>query len=797
MADNIGIFVCGCQGAVSDVVDLAGVEAGLLKVKKSVGAKVFHPGLCSAAGASLIKETVKANGIDCMVVAGCPATVRRDFFRDIAEEAGLPPEMIFRVDIREGCAYVHRSDPGKATVKAVNLIKMWNGRARLAVPYKTVAVSGNSDVIVLGAGLAGLTAAAELAEAGINVTIIEKEAFIGGRVAQFNKIFPRMCDARCGVTFLLNRLEENPRVKILTRSEIVGLRGSAGRFEADVITRQRCVDGARCDYCGKCEPVCPVEVSSEYDFGLSRHKAIHRPYPMDPDGSYIIDRSACPAGCNMCARVCPAGAIQLSGRPASSSIKFGSLIVATGWRPYAAERVARLGFGSYDNVITSVQMERMTAPDGPTGGRLLCPGSGMEPRTVVFIQCVGSRDINHQRWCSSVCCTATLKQALWIKNQNPRTRVYVFYTDIRSAGEYEDLYLQAQEAGVIFVRSRPSEITLDSDGRALLVRGEDTLMGRTLTASADLAVLAVGMTPSGIPGVVTDFVNGLSDGVGLDYLSKYGLINQYGFFVGHKQCFPLESMAQGIYMAGSCQEPMDMSNAARSGLSAACKALRAAGGRVPVSPLAVRVDKAGCDKCKRCVEECPYGVLYLDRDGYPVPDQLYCRTCLCCVGACPRHCISAQAFSTPQLVKMITARVRELGPGEPRVIAFLCENDAYRAALEAGRLKLDYPAGVYVIPVRCVGSLNMVLIQDGLPEGIDGFMIAGCRSGECHYISGPDRTKERIENIKITLGEIMIEPERVKFLHLGVRDAAKFVSEAGKFVDQLKKMGPSPFKGMR
>lgn len=793
MANNTGIFVCGCQGAISGVVDPAGVKAGLVKVKKGVAAKLFHPRLCGTEGAALIKETVKSNDIDCIILAGCPETVCHDFFMNTVRDAGLPPEMLIRVDIREGCAYVHRNDPAGATIKAVNLIKMWNARAKLAERYQPFVLSGHKDVTVIGAGLAGLTVAAELAEAGVNVTVVEREPYLGGRVAQFNKIFPRMCDARCGVIFLLNRLRENPRVKIMTRSEITGLQGSAGRFEAAVSTRPRYVDGSRCNSCGKCSEICPVQVSNKYDFGLTAHKAVHPPYPMDPETSYIIERSACPGDCQICARVCPAGAIRLGEQPELYTAKSGSLIVATGWRPYDATGVARLGCGSFENIITNVQMERMTAPDGPTGGGIICPGSGREPRTVVFIQCVGSRDVNHQRWCSTVCCTASLKQALYIKRKNPRIKVYIFYTDIRSTGEYEDLYAQTQEAGVVFVRSNPARITRDPDAGSLVIRGEDTLMGRPFIAAADLVVLAAGVTPD-FPEVVKDFINDASNGIETDYLSRYGLINQHGFFVGHKQCFPAESMAQGIYVAGGCQEPMDMSNAARSALGAACKALKTAGSQIVVSPWVARVEKSGCDKCKRCMEECPYGVWHLDQDGYPVPDPLYCRTCLTCVGACPRHCISTQAFSTRQLVKMIAARVKETAPGEPHVIAFMCENDAYRAVLEAGRLGLEYPAGVHVIPVRCAGSCNMVLIQDGLPEGIDGFIIAGCKSEECHYIKGSDRTKERIDNIHITLKEIMVEPERVKFLRLGVREAEKFVDEAKEFIDVLKKMGPSPFK---
>lgn len=794
MASNIGIFVCGCEGLISGVVDMAGLEAGLAKVKKRIGAKVFHPRLCGSEGVGAVRNIISQKGLDCIIIAGCPESVCRSIFNDTAAAAGIAPEMVLRLDIREGCAYPHRNNPGGATAKAVNLIKMWNAQAKLAEPYKPVYATGNRDVLIIGGGLAGLSAANELAEAGLSVSLIEKESYLGGRAGQFDKVFPRMCDSRCGVTFLVNRLRDNPAIKIMPLTEITSLQGSAGRFEAGLISRFRAVDAEKCNLCGKCEETCPVAVPDEYNFGIVSRKAVIPPRPLDQAGSYVINRDNCLPGCHSCVRICPTGAIDLEREPVSNVLKFGNLIIATGWLPFEAKKVFRLGFGRYANVLTNVQIERIMSPDGPTGGRLVCPESGREPESVVFIQCAGSRDINYQGWCSTICCAATLKQAINIKLLNSRIKVYVFYIDIRVYGDYEDLYSRAQEAGVVFIRSSPAEVYHEPGDAGLMIVGEDTLMGRTFRARADMVVLAAGIKPCGIPKAILKQLNGGQTGEAPGKLERYGLLDRRGFFVGHRQCFPLESPVQGIYPAGSCQEPMDMANTVRGALAAACKVLKTSGERVNISPMVPRVDKAGCDKCKRCMEECPYGVWYFDSDGYPAPDPLYCKTCLACVGACPRQCISAQGFSVQKLVGTVTARVRETGSGEPHVVAFVCENDAYQAVLLAGRMGLEYPSGVHVIPVRCAGSCNMVLVQDGLPEGIDGFILAGCHSEECHYIHGSDRTEERVANIKLTLRDIMIEPERVKFIRLGVRDAEKFVDHARDFVRLLKNMGPSPFK---
>jgi heterodisulfide reductase subunit A/quinone-modifying oxidoreductase subunit QmoB len=464
------------------------------------------------------------------------------------------------------------------------------------------------------------------------------------------------------------------------------------------------------------------------------------------------------------------------------------MVVASGWNPYPVERVERLGFGVYPGVLTNLQMERLASANGPTGGSILCPGTGREARSVVFIQCAGSRDVWHQAWCSSVCCTASIKQALYLKERDPGCRVYILYNDIRTPGDYEELYARAQQAGVVFIRTNPAEVKAGPSD-ALKIIAEDTLTGRVIEIGADLVVLAAGMTPAGDMMAMVE-----KEVVDRNILEKYGLASSWGYHTGHRQCFPLETAAQGIYFAGCSQGPMDMGGAATSALAAAGRVLKSAALKVTVSPHIAVVDKKGCDKCKRCIEECPFGVFHLDREGFPIPDGLFCRSCHVCVGSCPRQCIVPQGFGPKQQSAMISARIKETAPGEPVIIAFMCENDAYPAVVEAGRKGLAYPPNIHIIPVRCIGSVNMALIKEGISAGIDGFLLAGCRSGECHYISGSDRARERLDNLRDTLRDMLFDPDRVMFLSMGIGGEQIFLREAGELVKRIREIGPNPFK---
>ena len=293
--------------------------------------------------------------------------------------------------------------------------------------------SGN-PVLVIGGGVAGLTAAVELADTGVSVILVEKSPTLGGRVARIHQYFPKLCPPSCGLEMHYRRLRDRKAITVLTMAETVELTGGPGAYEATVRIAPRFVTDA-CTLCGDCATACPSERRDEFNYGMTTTKAAYLPHAMAYPQLYAIDRKACRSGCHACQEACKYGAIQLTAEPEVRKFTVSAVVAAPGWKPYDAARLVHLGFGKCRNVVTNVMLERMAAPDGPTGGRVLRPSDGKEPRTVAFVQCAGSRDETHLPYCSAVCCAASIKQASYIRSQYPETAITMFYIDVRTPGQ--------------------------------------------------------------------------------------------------------------------------------------------------------------------------------------------------------------------------------------------------------------------------------------------------------------------------------------------------------------------------
>ena len=473
----------------------------------------------------------------------------------------------------------------------------------------------------------------------------------------------------------------------------------------------------------------------------------------------------------------------------------GAIIMASGWKPYDANRLDNYGFGQFPNVITNVMMEEM-AKNGP----ITRPSDGAPAKSVAFIQCAGQRDEEHLPYCSSVCCLGSLKQATYVREKDANAKAYIFYKDMRTPGQYELFYKSAQDDEGIFLTKGNVTSVGEGDGNSLVVEVEDTLLGEPVKVSVDLLVLATGMVPTTVDDPVLNLA--YRQGPGLPDLELYN-----GFADSNFICFPYESRRTGIYPTGGVKMPLSGAESIEDATGAALKAIQVIESVAVGKAVHPRSGDSTypefflqrCTQCKRCTEECPFGTLDEDEKGTPLPNPNRCRRCAICLGACPERIINFKNYSIDILASAIKAiDVPEEEENKPRVIAFVCENDAYPAFDMAGINRLQYNPNVRMIPVRCLGAVNTVWIADSLSAGIDGIMMIGCKYGDdyqCHFAKGSELANYRMEKVQETLNRLVLESDRVKILQLAIDDYDKLPSIIDEYMEQLDGFGPNPYKG--
>lgn len=773
---KIGLFLWDQGGRLARALDLEGLIGKLAKIK-GVSCCSLLEDPWAAGGLVKMIEALKKGEFGRLLWVGPFSQEQQALIRARLDKEGLNPYLQEWCDLEEQGVCRLDLEQGVRNKKALLLVQMALARVRLLEPLEPLEIPANPSVLIIGAGIAGLHAAVSLSNLGKEIHLVERGSGVGGKVASLYRFYPRLCDPLCGLEFALQALTGSGKVTFHTLSKVVSLEGGPGNFLVQLERRPRFVDEITCNACGECTRVCPVEIPAssegspaEQMYGQLPLKAIHPGLPMGFPKAYVVEREHCPEGCRKCEETCPSRAVNLKQESRKEELSVGAILVTTGWDPYPLSKVEEFGYGLYPNVISNLEMERFL-------GSL-----NKLPEKVGFVQCVGSRDERHLPYCSSVCCSVTLKQTLYLKQRAPEARCYVFYQDIRAPGFQEELYQKLKEAeGVTFIRGTPSTVRPDSETGKLRLRAEDTLSGKEVDLSLDLLVLAGGMSPARESGELAEVLR----------LPR----NPLGFFESHLQCHPEESHRTGIYVGGCSREPMGVAASIESAQHAAMEALRFTNSTVLVSPTYPVVDKTKCDKCKRCMEECPFSSFYFDENGFPTPHLGKCRQCGNCVGICPLAAISLRHLTIKQAAAQIQAASASFMDGkEPTIFAFLCRNDAYYAARAAVEQGLEVAPNVVFVKVPCAGYVNNALIADGLAMGIDGVLIGGCNDGQCHYVRGNELVKKRSDDLSDKLQKMMIERDRVRFVNLEIRDSFKYAATVEQFVRDLKAMGPNPFK---
>ncbi len=644
MEPRIGVYICHCGSNIAGTVDTAEVARFAQELEGVIVARDYKF-MCSDPGQELIKKDIRELGLNRVVVASCSPTMHEPTFRRVSQEAGVNPYLFEMANIREQVSWV-TEDKAKATEKARALVSAAVKRVYYHQPLETKEVPVNPNTLVVGGGIAGIQAALKIADSEHKVYLVDKEPSIGGHMAQLDKTFPTLDCSACILTPKMTQVGSHPFIELLTYSEVEEVSGFIGNFKVKIREKARYVNKELCTGCGLCQEKCPWKVDSEFEAGLSKRKAIYTPFAQAVPNVPVIDKEHCAyflsGKCRACEKFCEAKAIDFEQKDRVIEVEVGSIIIATGFKLFDPTPIYAYGYKRLDNVITSLEFERMVNSAGPTEGNIILK-DGSEPKSIAIIHCVGSRDEKYHEYCSRVCCMHSMKFAHLIK-EHTSADVYEFYIDIRSFGKgYEEFYNRVLNEGTVFIRGRPAEITdiaetPEEEGK-LIVQFEDTLVGRQSRLPVDMVILSCALEPQLDAEAVAHLFN----------ISR----SADGFLLEkHPKLEPVSTMTDGIFLAGCCQGPKDIPDTVAQASAAAAEALAMISrGRVEVEAATAVVDERICSGCQVCRLVCPYSAIDFDEEkGVCRVNKALCKACGACIAACFSHAVSLDHFTNEQIV---------------------------------------------------------------------------------------------------------------------------------------------------
>ncbi len=767
---RIGVYVCHCGKNIAGVVDTTrAVEfAGTLE---NVVMAREDPYLCAEPGQKQIIEDIHEYQLNRVVIAACSPKLHEPTFRKTLSNAGLNPYLLEMANIREHCSWVHHEHKEEATEKVFDLIRMGVAKARLLEPLETRKVTTHKQALVIGGGIAGMQASLDLADMGIPVILVEKSPFLGGKLKNWSRLHPSMEPASSIILPMGARVLSHPLISVFTQSEVTDFSGYIGNFQATIVQHPRGVLPS-CNLCGKCIEVCPV-LKSE-----TSQKAIGIPsYGVNPS-CMVIDFEAC-TRCGACVEVCPQGAIQLDAQEITQTFQVGAAIVSIGFDLFQPQSQPKYGYGRVPAVVTSEWIETFLRTP-PPGEKLIHPVTGKRVQKVAFIQCVGSRDPEGNRYCSRICCMVALKQIKELLNLYPYLDLTVYYRDIRTIKKQdEDLYREIRDRGVRFVRGLVQEISEGGTAARITVSSEIT--GEIIEEPADMVILSLGSIPPESRDKVKSVLK----------LST----SDDGFFLeAHPKLKPLDTAIDGVFLAGACQAPK---NAAESITQGSGAAARVAGlltkEFLELDGIVAHVDLDKCHgECLLCMKQCPFSAIepiVVNGKKKPHIIEAACKGCGTCAGACPNEAMDLKGFTQEQLFAQIDAAL-EKDPSH-KILAFCCNWCSYAGADFAGVSRLSYPTNVRIIKYMCSGRVNRQIILHAFEKGAGMVLISGCRPpGDCHYISGNIRCEQRMRAIKNIIVKRGIHPDRLRLEWVSATEGVIFqriVTEMNERLQELER----------
>ena len=661
---KIGVFVCHCGTNIAATVDVARV-AEMLGREPGVVFATDYPYMCSQTGQQMIQDKIRELGLTGVVICSCSPRMHEQTFRKACAKAGLNDYMVEIANIREQCSWIHK-DRQEATEKAVILGRAAIAKVQLDAPLTAGSSPVTKRALVIGGGIAGIQTALDIAEAGFEVDIVEKQPTIGGKMTQIDKTFPTLDCAACILTPKMVDCAQNDKIHIYAYSEVEHVGGFVGNFHVKIRRKARFVKEDVCTGCGACTEKCPQKkVPNEFNLGLDTRRAIYIPFAQAVPKVATIDPDSCNmlknGKCGVCAKVCTAGAIDYKQKDEIVEREYGAIVAATGFQPIDLSKFDEFAYSKSPDVVSSLEFERLMNAAGPTGGTLLRPSDGAHPKTIVFVQCVGSRCSDAQKgksYCSKICCMYTAKHAMLCREKYPDTDVYVFYIDVRTPGKnFDEFYRRAvEEYGVHYIKGMVGKVV--PEGGKLKVQASDLLDNRQLHIDADMVVLAAAIEPDKSARSVATMLTASMD------------TNDF-FTEAHPKLRPVESPTAGVFLSGTCQGPKDIPETVAQASAAAAKVIGLlCKDSLTCNPCVAELNEQMCNGCSNCEKVCPYGAItYADKE-FRGPNRTtlirrvaqvnpaICQGCGACTVACMSGAMDLKGFSNKQILAEVDAICR-------------------------------------------------------------------------------------------------------------------------------------------